>query len=180
MEQVILEKSIYALAIGEAIDTVFSRIATIRISAVGLLSCGHGLGDRRAAATGVGPSSEIARSEISVRENRLDSGEDLGGGLGMTEGTEHHRARPDLADRIGDSLPRNIGRRTMNRFKKRRKFAFWVNVGRWRDADRAGAGWAEIREDVAKQVRRDDNVEAVRIEDELRGQNVDVVLVAPH
>src|SRR5439155_8765799 len=46
-----------------------------------------------------------------------------------------------------------------------------------RDADGAGAGGAEIRQDVAEQVGRYDDVEPVGMRDEVRGQDIDVELV---
>ncbi len=45
------------------------------------------------------------------------------------------------------------------------------------DADGAGAGGAEIGEDVAEQVAGDDDVETVGVHDEVRREDVDVVFV---
>ena len=55
-----------------------------------------------------------------------------------------------------------------------------VEVRRGRDADRPGAGGAEVGQDVPEQVARDDHVEPMRVADEVRGQDVDVVVVDPH
>ncbi len=54
-----------------------------------------------------------------------------------------------------------------------------VDVARRRDADRARAGGPQIRQDVAEQVGGHHHVEPVRVQDEMRGQDVDVVLVPP-
>jgi hypothetical protein len=40
-----------------------------------------------------------------------------------------------------------------------------------------GAGWAEVGEDVAEEVGGDHHVEAVGVEDEVRGEDVDVIFV---
>ena len=58
--------------------------------------------------------------------------------------------------------------------------AFRVDVGGGRDADGAGGGRTEIGQDVAEQVGADHHVEPVRMLDEVRGQDVDVVLVRAH
>src|SRR3984893_13594018 len=54
---------------------------------------------------------------------------------------------------------------------------FRVDVARRRDADGAGAGRPEIRKNVAEQVRADHDVEPVRMQHEIRGENVDVIFV---
>ena len=90
---------------------------------------------------------------------------------------QHHRRRPDLSDRIGDALARNIWRRAVNRLEQRGKIAGGVDVGRWCHTDGAGAGRAKIRQDVAEQVRGHDNIEPVRMQHEIRCQYVDVILV---
>ena len=45
-----------------------------------------------------------------------------------------------------------------------------------RDAEAAGDRRADVGEDVAEQVRRDDDVERLRMRDHARGERVDVVL----
>ncbi len=55
--------------------------------------------------------------------------------------------------------------------------ALGVDVGRGRDADRAGHRRAQVGEDVAEQIRADHHVEPVGVLHEVRGQDVDVVLV---
>jgi len=55
------------------------------------------------------------------------------------------------------------------RFEQRRELALRVEVGRWRDTDGAGAGRAEVGEDVAEQVRGYDYVKAIRLQYEAGG-----------
>ena len=92
---------------------------------------------------------------------------------------EHHRTRPDLADRVGDAAAGNVGCRAMHRLEHRGVFACGVDVARGCYADRADHGGAEIGQDVAKQVRADHDIEPIGVADEMRGQDIDVVLVGP-
>ena len=55
--------------------------------------------------------------------------------------------------------------------------ALGIDVRRRRDADRAAHGGPEVGQDVAEQVGADDDVEELRALHEVRGQDVDVVLV---
>ena len=95
----------------------------------------------------------------------------------MAEVFEHHRARPDLADWIGDAFAVDVGRRPVHGFEQRRKFTFRIDVGRRRNAYRSRAGGPEVGEDVAEQVGADNDVEPVGMHHEMRSQNVDVILV---
>jgi hypothetical protein len=90
---------------------------------------------------------------------------------------EQHRARPDRPDRVGDPLAGDVRRRAVDGLEHRRQLAPGVQVGRRRDADGAGHRRHEVAEDVAEEVRRDDDVEAARAQDEHRGQRVDVELI---
>ena len=62
---------------------------------------------------------------------------------------------------IGLAMPLagDVGRRAVHRLEQRRKLARRVQVRARRDADRAGARRAEVAQDVAEQVARDDDVE---------------------
>ena len=113
-------------------------------------------------------------------EHRFDGAQDVGGGLWMTEMLEHHRASPDLPDRVGDSPSVDVGCGAVHRFEQRGEFALGIEVGRRGDGNGAGAGGAEVGEDVAEQVGGDDDVEPVGMADEIGGQDVDVELVRPH
>ena len=93
---------------------------------------------------------------------------------------QHHRAGPDHADRIGDAHPGDIRRRAVHRFEHRRKIAGRIDVAGRRDADRAGAGGTQIRQNIAEQVGADHDVELVGIQHEMCGENIDVELVPAH
>src|SRR6185295_386881 len=95
----------------------------------------------------------------------------------VSEEVEHQRTRPDLADRIRNALARDVGRGAMNRLEQRRILALRIEVRRRGNADRAAHRGAEIRQDVAEEVRADDDVEAFGTLDEMRAQDVDVELV---
>ena len=93
---------------------------------------------------------------------------------------QHHRAGPDHSDRVGDALPRDVRRGAVHRLEHRREIAFRIDVARRRDADGAGAGGAEIGEDVAEQIGADHDVEPIGMQHEVRGEDVDVILVPLH
>src|ERR1700724_704305 len=62
-------------------------------------------------------------------------------------------------------------------FEERREAAFGIDVARGSDADGSGAGGTEVREDVAEEVGGYDDVEVVGLEDEVRGEDVDMEFV---
>ena len=101
------------------------------------------------------------RGAERIGQRRFDGAHDRRRRVGMAEMLEHHRARPDLADRIGDALAGDVRRGAVHRLERRRKIALGIDVGRRRDADRAADGRTEIGQDVAEQVRADDDVEPI-------------------
>ncbi|SVK54236.1 Uncharacterised protein [Acinetobacter baumannii] len=98
-------------------------------------------------------------------------------GIAVAEEVQHHRAAPDHGDRVGDVFAENVRRRAVHRLEQRREIAFRVQVGRGGDADGAGAGRAEIRQNIAEQVGGDHHVEAFGVQHEARAQNIDVLFV---
>src|SRR5687767_12860817 len=95
----------------------------------------------------------------------------------MAEVLEHQRAGPDGGDGIGDLPAGNVGRGAVYRLEDRRRGALGVDVPRGGDADGAGRGRAEVREDVAEEVGGDNHVEALGVQHHLDGEAVDVILV---
>ena len=80
----------------------------------------------------------------------------------VAEPFEHHRATPDLPNRVRDAFARDVWRAAVDGFEQAREFALGVDVGAWRDADGARAGGAQIGEDVTEQIAGDDDVEKRR------------------
>src|SRR6185436_8564178 len=113
----------------------------------------------------------------AVDDHLLDGAHDVRRRFRMAEMLEHQRAGPDGGERVGDLLAGDVRRRAVHRLEDRRVEPFRIDVARGGDADRAGGRGAEIRKDVAEQVRGDDYVEAVRVQHQLDAQAVDVVLV---
>src|SRR5438309_10897855 len=101
-------------------------------------------------------------------------------GLMLSEMLEHHRSRPDLSDGIGNSLSRNVGSRTVHRLKHRRILTLRIEICGRGNANRTYDGGTQVREDVTEQIRSDNDVEPVWMPHEVRGQDVDVVLVRPN
>ena len=50
--------------------------------------------------------------------------------VAVAQEVEHHRARPDHGDRVGDALAGDVRRRTMHRLEQRREGAIRIEVGR--------------------------------------------------
>jgi len=71
------------------------------------------VGDGLSAGGGVGSAAEIAGAELLLGQDLLDRLDDRGRGVVLAEMLEHHRARPDLADRVGDALPGDVRRRAV-------------------------------------------------------------------
>src|SRR5690606_8882531 len=114
---------------------------------------------------------------ITGGDDRGERGLDRGGGLGLAQVVQHEGGGPDLPDRVRDALARDVRGGPVHRLEEGRECALRVDVGAGRDADRAGAGRSQVGEDVAEQVRGYDDVEPVRVQDEVRGEDVDVELV---
>src|ERR1700731_4317977 len=93
-------------------------------------------GDRGAEVLGPGVAAEIGRARAALGENLGDGALDGRGRRGLTEMVEHHCARPDLADRVGDPAAGNVRRRTVHRLEHRRVVALGIYVAGRRDADR--------------------------------------------
>ena len=66
---------------------------------------------------------------------------------------------------------------TVHRLEHARESAVGVDVARGREADAAADRAGQVREDVAEEVVRDDDVESSRIRDEEDGRGVDVEVV---
>src|SRR5262249_26139613 len=81
-----------------------------------------------AARDGVVVAAEVAGAQGLLAEHPLDRVHDGAAGFLLAEMVEHHGARPDLADGIGDALPGNVGRGAVNRLEHGRVLAFRIDV----------------------------------------------------
>ncbi len=93
---------------------------------------------------------------------------------------EHHDRRPEGADRIGHALAHDVECRTVDRLEHRRKRPLRIEIGRWRDAERARERCGEIRQDIGVQVGRHDRVDRLRPHHHAHGHGVDQHLVPAH
>src|SRR5260370_251619 len=78
----------------------------------------HELRDSRAHGLGVTVAAEIACPRPALDQGGGDRPLDRLGGLRIAEMADHHAARPDLADRIGDELAGYVGRGALHRLAR--------------------------------------------------------------
>src|SRR3546814_17970396 len=64
-------------------------------------------------------SSDVCSSEL----HRFDGSQHRRARLRVAQVFEHHRAAPDLSDRVGDAFAGDVRRRTVHRFEQARKVA---------------------------------------------------------
>src|ERR1700712_2512063 len=115
---------------------------------------GDGIGDRLAEGGGGRGTTHVGGEAVTpARQDGLDGREDCGSGGGFAQMLEHHRCTPDLADGVGNPTSRDVGGRPVYRFEQARKRALGIDVRARGDADGAGAGGAEVGQDVTEQVR---------------------------
>ena len=79
----------------------------------------------------------------------------------------------DGRQRIGDALAGDVGGGAVHGFEKRREAAGRVEVGARRQADAAGDDGGEIAQDVAEEVRCDDDIEGGRTPHEVHRRGID-------
>src|SRR5215471_2860288 len=140
---------------------------------------GDRVGDRGSRLNSLRAAAQIRRAR-SISKHALDGAHDSCSSLRVTKMLEHHRARPDLPDGIGNAFTCDIRCGAMHGLEQRRVFAFGIDVRRWRDADRAAHGRAEIGQDVAEQVGAHHNIENLGPLHEMGAQDVDVILVGAY
>src|SRR5260370_16000041 len=82
-----------------------------------------------------GVAAEVRGAGASFRQDFVDGALDGRCRRALAELVEHHRTRPDLAGRVGESAARNVRRRAMHRLEHRRAIALGVDVAGPRAAD---------------------------------------------
>ena len=65
-------------------------------------------------------------------------------GRPVAQKIQHHRAAPDLANRVGDSLASDVGRRAVHRLEQRREQPLGIEVVTGGNADGAGSGRPQV------------------------------------
>src|SRR3984893_13470711 len=125
---------------------------------------------------GAGRATQVGRAR-SVAQHHLDSGDDGSGRVRMAKVLEHHRSRPDLPDRVGNVAAENIRRRAVDRLEHGGKIPFGIEIRGRGDPDRPRARRAEIRQDVAKQVGCNHDIEALGTLHEVGREDIDVIVI---
>src|ERR1700694_5600450 len=156
-----------------------SRAATPRPSIVPLVTrlSGDGLCDQRGHFVG-GLNTCLHALDPSALQALADRGIDRLRRLVLAEMIEQQRQRADRGDRTRDALARIFRRAPVDRLENRDLPG--VDVARRRRAETAGEGGAEVREDVAEEIRRDHDVELLRLEHHPHRGGVDVHRIPPN
>lgn len=123
-------------------------------------------------------SAHIRREPVCpLREYGFHAVDDRCRGRCLSKMVEHHGACPNLSDRVGDALPSDIRCRTVYRLEETRIRVFGIDIAAGRNTDGSSASRTQVREYVSEEIAGDDNVEPIRVHDEPRGQDVDVIFV---
>src|SRR5438067_7531940 len=70
----------------------------------------------------------------------------------LAEMLEHERAGPERRDRVGDAFAGDVERRAVDRLEHRRELALRIEIRGRRNAERAGQGGGQVRENVRVEV----------------------------
>src|ERR1700759_2530559 len=74
-------------------------------------------------------AAQIRSARLAFRQDRSHGGFDPARGRGDFQMIEHHRGAEDSRNRIDDILPRDIGRRAVDRLKDGWEAAQWIDIG---------------------------------------------------
>src|SRR5690606_3374507 len=124
------------------------------------------------------PVADRARAQRAAEVRRgppfldraADRSLDPGRLTGVAQVVEHERRGQDRGERVRPVLTRQVGRRAVDRLEE--AGAAGVQVRGRREAEPAGERGREVAQDVAEEVRCDDDPVAARPEDEVEGQRV--------
>src|SRR4051794_7772071 len=98
----------------------------------------------------------------------------------MTDVVEQHRDRQHGGGRVRDTFAGDVGCAAVHRLEHARRSAVDVEVAAGSEPDAAGNGRAEVSDDVAEQVVRDDDIESRRVGYEVEASRINVRVVDLH
>ena len=119
-------------------------------------------------------AAEVARHRLAFADRRLERAADAPRALAVADVLEHHARGEHERARVGDALPRDVRRRAVHRLEDR---AAESDVRARREPEPADEPGDLVGEDVAEQVRRDDDVEALGMQHEVHRHRVDDALL---
>src|SRR3989454_5871419 len=120
------------------------------------------------------PPPQIRCADLVLHDRRFDRPAQPLARLQLADVIEHHRGREHLRRWIGDPLPRDVGGRAMHRLEDSRVRA---DVGPGGESKATDQSCRFVGEDIAEQVGRHDDIELLRLDDELHGGVVDDLVV---
>src|SRR5258708_17285024 len=120
---------------------------------------------------------EIGCAHLLSSQNLLDGAHEESGCLVLAEEIKHELSRPNGGERIRNSFAHDIGRRAVNCLKETWIAPLRVEICTWSQSQAAGKCCSKICEDVAKEIRGDNDIQALRMGDEACGKGVDQLLL---
>ena len=118
------------------------------------------------------PRSRVVRSGVASTRNERRF--DAAGGRRLADMIEHQQRRAQQRGRVGDVLARDVRRAAVHRFEDADVFAEVRGADGAEPADEAGA---QIRHDIAVQIREQQHVELFRLHHEVHAGRVDDLFV---
>lgn len=128
----------------------------------------HGSGDFPSG----GVATEVRRERLAGGQQSADGGFDGGGSGVLAEVLHHHRGCKDCAERVGLSLPRDVGRGAVDWLEERGVATGGVQVGARGEPDAARDDGAQVAQDVSEEVGSDDDIERGGAADEVHRRGV--------
>src|SRR6267378_699925 len=130
----------------------------------------HGAGEFGRSST----SPQIRCADLVLYDGCLERAAQPLPRLELADVIEHHRGGKQLRRWVGDSLPRDVRRRAVHRLKNR---GVRPDVGAGREPQATDQPGRFVGQNVAEQVGRDDDVELLRLDDELHRGVIDDLVV---
>src|SRR5216684_6809244 len=130
----------------------------------------HGAGELGRSST----SPQIRCADLVLHDGCLEGAAQPLARLELADVIEHHRGGEHLRRWIVDPLPRDVRRGSMHRLEDG---GVGTDVGPGREAQTSDQSGRFIGENVTEQVRRDDDIELLRLDDKLHSGVVDDLVV---
>lgn len=122
----------------------------------------------------LGSAAQVGADVLALLQVSIHSSVDLGSSLLLIKELQHERSATDSSNRVGDPLALDIRRAAVAGLTKSKSLA---NVGAGNETKRANKSSGTIRQDVAVEVRSNNNIIRLRLAEELVDHRVNNLLL---